>query len=156
MGMSVARGSVVGEHIDGTKHWVACPRCGEYNEGGAPRCRDCLTSFLEMPVHTRDAMPRRTRSTMPARTRATTPKYRTTKVNLDALWTELEALTRSEEAVWFQCPICSSLVDRAATHCVCGAIFEEPGVRISYACPLCNAKVASDAVRCRCGARFSD
>jgi len=140
MAVTVAKASVVGQHVDGTKRWVACPRCGEYNERGAPRCRDCLTSFLEMPVRTRTSK----------RTKVSS------RPNLDALWSELEAAAHADELVWFQCPVCSSLVDGAASRCGCGAIFVDPPERVAYACPLCNARVASDAVRCRCGARFSD
>ena len=148
MGLSFGKGSVVGQHVEGTRRWVACSRCGEYNESGAPRCRDCMTSFLEMPVRT----PVRTA----VRTRVSKPTNVNAGPNLDALWSELEELTHSDELVRFQCPVCSSLVDGAATRCACGAIFEDPREPVGYACPLCNLRVASDSVRCRCGARFSD
>jgi predicted RNA-binding Zn-ribbon protein involved in translation (DUF1610 family) len=91
----------------------------------------------------------------PASRRATRSSVHTT-TNLDALWGELEALTRSDELVRFQCPECESLVDGSATRCTCGAIFEDLTDEVGYACPLCGTRVASDAVRCRCGAWFSD
>jgi predicted RNA-binding Zn-ribbon protein involved in translation (DUF1610 family) len=75
---------------------------------------------------------------------------------IDALWGELEELTRADDLVQFQCPVCSRLIEGGAARCVCGASFVDPQVPVAFECPVCGARVEKDAVRCRCGARFSD
>ena len=123
---------------------MTCPRCGATNPATTSRCRSCLT-VLSSKAPTTSA-----------------PRIASPIVNarggVDAVWGELEALTREEGEAppQFQCPECGRLVDEAATRCGCGALFQDSPSPVGYACPLCGARVSADATACRCGARFSD
>ena len=149
MGFAPVKTTIARHPVEGSKRWTSCPRCGEYNEIGTLRCRDRMNT-LERTI----APPRsRLASRVIVHAKSDEPAL---PPNLDALWGELERLTRADELVWFQCPECESLVDGTATHCACGAVFADPEETVGYECPMCGARVASDARRCRCGAWFSD
>lgn len=47
MGTGDVKGPAIGTHLDGTKHWWSCPRCGEQNPSESTKCRDCLTPLLQ-------------------------------------------------------------------------------------------------------------
>jgi predicted RNA-binding Zn-ribbon protein involved in translation (DUF1610 family) len=122
---------------------VLCTQCGTANIATANRCVFCLSAFPSKAAPTRAP-------------RTASPITESRKMDLDAVFGELEAITRDDEpAVQFQCPACGRLVDEAATRCGCGVRFEDPDV-VGYACPRCGTSVNASASVCRCGARFSD
>jgi len=122
---------------------ITCPRCGEMNPLATSRCRSCLTP---LPSKATSAP------------RIAHPIIEMPRSQLDAIFGELEALTRDEDvpSVHFQCPQCGRLVDEVATQCHCGAIFADAHSPVGYECPLCGSRVSGDATACRCGARFSE
>ena len=123
---------------------LSCPRCGATNPATTIRCRSCLAPLPSKAAAT--PMPRTV-------TAAVEPQPK----EMDAMFGELEALTREDSApaVHFQCPECDRLVDASATRCRCGAIFEDPSGVLGYECPICGARVSETATQCSCGARFS-
>jgi predicted RNA-binding Zn-ribbon protein involved in translation (DUF1610 family) len=88
--------------------------------------------------------------------RVMTPTVDPRRPDLDAIFGELEALTRDDDAVavHFQCPRCGRVVDEDAPQCACGAIFTESQEVLGYECPKCGSSVPEAASRCRCGAQF--
>ncbi len=123
---------------------IACRKCGAVNPPTAARCQSCSAALSSKAPPT------------PPGTASPFPDLR--RYNLDAIFDELEALTREDDApaVQFQCPECGRLVEEAAAQCRCGAVFMDPTDVLGYECPVCGARVAGDARACRCGAQFSD
>jgi len=142
LGFDTSPDLAVREKVRNKTGTVPCPKCGGTNTRSSTRCRSCLT-----PISTG-------RSYEAPRRAAAPVVYSRTEV--DAIFGELEALTRREASgELFQCPSCEELVDQDAMRCRCGAIFEEPQDIVGYECPLCGSRVAEDATQCRCGARFA-
>src|SRR3990172_4574803 len=109
---------------------VLCTQCGTANIATANRCVFCLSAFPSKAAPTRAP-------------RTASPITESRKMDLDAVFGELEAITRDDEpAVQFQCPACGRLVDEAASRCACGVRFEDPDA-VGYACPLCGTRVGA-------------
>ena len=143
MGFDTSPDLAVREKAQGRAGTVSCPKCGGTNTKSATRCRSCLALLSRSTP--REAAPRSAAPVVYSRS------------DVDALFGELEALTRKGDpsGALFQCPSCEDFVKQDATRCRCGAIFEDSRDIVGYECPICGARVSSDATRCRCGARFA-
>lgn len=93
---------------------VICGGCGTTNRGSALRCHECLAPLNPAPAGSAQAP------------RTVNPIIHSL-AEVDALFGELEALTREDDAasLVFQCPSCGRVVDGTAMDCSCGVRFAE-------------------------------
>lgn len=168
MGIGSVQGSVAGIQVDGTRRWWSCTLCYEQNPSDLAKCRDCLSprplntatappEVMTVPQRGTETVPRKVRPVLRRIVRKTIVPSSGPPSKLDTLRRVLNAFSRPEEVVGFQCPVCGRTVDETVAVCGCGAIFEDAtGRPWGYECPVCGRRVASDSIQCRCGARFSN
>src|SRR2546426_7719793 len=134
MGIGGVKGSVARLHVDGTRRWWSCPRCGERNPTDEIKCRDCLTprpsyattalEHEETPAPRAKIVQRKVTLVRRKVLRKTIAAPTRSPSKLDALRRVLDAFSRPKEVEKFECPVCKRVVDETVAVCGWGAIFQ--------------------------------
>lgn len=156
MGMG-AKGSPAGIHLDGTKHWWTCPRCGEQNPNESTKCRDCLTPHSQAAT-----TPTPKPTTLPE---AVPQKPR--KVANPMAWKAGQAITRDIVAPSVPKVVRRKVIRKKVAVPLKSAskldllrraidAFTRPREVEMFQCPACGRVVDESVAVCTCGAIFED